>query len=75
MLIYFDQPTKTRILDAIAQRLAPDGALFLGGAESVFGLCDAFASTAGLKGVYGHAKQTKLPRDGLDRPRPYRVAS
>jgi chemotaxis protein methyltransferase CheR len=59
VLIYFDQPTKTRILNAIARRIAPDGALLLGGAESVFGLCDAFAGLPGLKGVYGHAKQIK----------------
>ena len=56
VLIYFDQPTKTRILTAISRRLAADGTLLLGGAESVFGLCDAFAGVAGLKGVYGHAK-------------------
>ncbi len=56
VLIYFDQPTKTRILTAISRRLAADGTLLLGGAESVFGLCDAFAAVAGLKGVYGHAK-------------------
>jgi len=67
VLIYFDQPTKTRILGAIARRIAPDGVLLLGGAESVFGLSDAFAGLAGLKGVYGHAKQTKAapPRPSL----------
>ena len=59
VLIYFDQPTKTRILSAIAKRIAGDGVLLLGGAESVFGLSDAFAGLAGLKGVYGHAKPTK----------------
>ena len=59
VLIYFDQPTKTRILSAIARRIAPDGALLLGGAESVFGLSDAFAGVNGLKGVYGHAKHIK----------------
>jgi len=59
VLIYFDQPTKTRILAAIAKRIAADGVLLLGGAESVFGLSDAFSGLAGLKGVYGHAKPTK----------------
>lgn len=54
VLIYFDQPTKTRILHGIANRLTPDGALLLGGAESVLGLCDAFASLSGLRGVYSH---------------------
>jgi chemotaxis protein methyltransferase CheR len=59
VLIYFDQPTKTRILGSIARRIVPDGVLLLGGAESVFGLSDAFAGLAGLKGVYGHANQAK----------------
>ena len=55
VLIYFDQPTKTRILGAMAKRLAPDGALLLGGAESVFGLSEAFKNRPGLIGFYGHA--------------------
>ena len=59
VLIYFDQPTKTRILSAIARRIVTDGALLLGGAESVFGLTDAFTGITGLKGVYGHAKSAK----------------
>jgi len=59
VLIYFAQPTKTRILGAIARRIVPDGFLLLGGAESVFGLSDAFAGLTELKGVYGHAKQVK----------------
>jgi chemotaxis protein methyltransferase CheR len=65
VLIYFDQPTKTRILSAIARRIAPDGALLLGGAESVFGLSDAFAGIAGLKGVYGHAAKSAKPNPPL----------
>ncbi len=59
VLIYFDQPTKTRILNAIARRTAPDGALLLGGAESVFGRCEGVVSHPVLKGVYGHANASK----------------
>ena len=59
VLIYFDQPTKTRILGAIARRIVNDGVLLLGGAESVFGLSDAFVGQTGLKGVYGHATGAK----------------
>jgi len=59
VLIYFDQPTKTRILNQITRRMAPDGALLLGGAESVFGLCDALAALPGHKGVYGHARPAR----------------
>jgi chemotaxis protein methyltransferase CheR len=68
VLIYFDQPTKSRILSAIARRVVADGSLLLGGAESVFGLTDAFTGIAGLKGVYCHAKGAKpvsLPRPSL----------
>jgi chemotaxis protein methyltransferase CheR len=59
VLIYFDQPTKARILKDITRRIAPDGALLLGGAESVFGICDTLAALPGLKGVYGHAKGSR----------------
>ena len=59
VLIYFDQPTKTQILNGITRRIVPDGALLLGGAESVFGLCNTLAALPGLKGVYGHAGPAK----------------
>lgn len=68
VLIYFDQPTKTRILGAIAKRVAPDGALILGGAESVFGLSDAFQNLPGLKGVYGHATGSTTKQAAPVRP-------
>ena len=71
VLIYFDQPTKTRILNAIARRISANGALLLGGAESVFGLCDSFSALPGLKGVYGHATKTKFsPSDWPSQPLP-----
>ncbi len=52
VLIYFDQPTKTRALEAIAAQMAPDGVLFLGGAETVLGITDRFAPLAELQGAY-----------------------
>jgi chemotaxis protein methyltransferase CheR len=52
VLIYFDDPTKGRILDAIATMMPPDGVLLLGGAESVLGLSKAFESSVGQRGFY-----------------------
>ena len=42
VLIYFDQVTKARALEAISRQLAPDGLLYLGGAETVLGITDRF---------------------------------
>ncbi len=52
VLIYFDPPTKARALVAIARQMAPDGVLYLGGAETVLGVTDRFAPVAGDRGVY-----------------------
>lgn len=52
VLIYFDPPTKTRVLDAIADLLAPDGHLYLGGTETTVGLTNRFLPLATERGVY-----------------------
>lgn len=52
VLIYFDEPTKSRILGDISGMLASDGVLLLGGAESVLGLCKAFETSVGQRGIY-----------------------
>jgi chemotaxis protein methyltransferase CheR len=67
VLIYFDLATKTRVLDAMHQRLVRDGALILGGAETVFGISSRFGDVSGLRGVYvpnasGHKSITELPK-------------
>ena len=52
VLIYFDQPTKTKVLEAIARQMPPDAVLYLGGAETVLGITDRFKPVEGQRGLY-----------------------
>ena len=52
VLIYFDPLTKRHVLDSIARQMPADGVLFLGGAETVLGLTDAFKPLPGGSGMY-----------------------
>jgi chemotaxis protein methyltransferase CheR len=53
VLIYFDQPTKSRVLTGIVGVMPADGLLYLGGAETVLGLTTRFAPLPTERGVYG----------------------
>ena len=55
VLIYFDPPTKARVLAAIARQMAPDAALYLGGSETTLGVTNRFIPLNGQRGVYGLA--------------------
>ncbi len=57
VLIYFDQPTKSKVLDRIADQLAEDGTLYLGGAETVLGVTDRFEPVPGERGLYRPVKK------------------
>lgn len=60
VLIYFDQPTKARVLEQIAKVMAPDGVLYLGGAETVLGITERFKPMEGQRGLYVLAGATGL---------------
>ena len=53
VLIYFDQRTKTDVLDRIARIIGHDGYLVLGAAETVVGLTDSFKPIHDRRGLYG----------------------
>ncbi|KQK29253.1 chemotaxis protein CheR [Bosea thiooxidans] len=73
VLIYFDVPTKVKALELLAPRLAPDGALLLGAAETVLGLATSFACDPEHRGLYRlpgpalRARPAASPPDGLAR--------
>jgi chemotaxis protein methyltransferase CheR len=52
VLIYFDQDTKTSVLNRLGRLAAADGYLVLGAAETVVGLTDSFRTLPELRGVY-----------------------
>jgi chemotaxis protein methyltransferase CheR len=52
VLIYFDQPTKSGVLENIAKLMPDDGFLYLGGAETVLGISERFKPMAGQRGIY-----------------------
>lgn len=52
VLIYFDQKTKTAVLDRIATTLQKPGYLIMGSAETVLGLTERFSMLEETHGVY-----------------------
>jgi chemotaxis protein methyltransferase CheR len=62
VLIYFDQPTKTMALDRLSRVLAPDGFLYLGGAETVLGISDKFQAAPENRGLYCPAVPAAAPQ-------------
>ncbi len=59
VLIYFDLETKKKVLEQMATLLPDDGFLFLGAAETVLGITDAFKPMAGMRGLYVKNQQAQ----------------
>jgi len=59
VLIYFDQETKTQVLDRMARITEPDGYLVLGAAETVVGLTESFRPLPEHRGLYVPNPQRK----------------
>ncbi len=70
VLIYFDQDTKTEVLNRLARMVAHDGFLILGAAETTVGLTQGFKSLPDKRGLYVPAdpladKAVRLPPASL----------
>ncbi len=52
VLIYFDREMKKKIMENMTTLMPDDGFLFLGGAETVLGITDAFKLMENTRGVY-----------------------
>ncbi|MDX3808512.1 CheR family methyltransferase [Bosea thiooxidans] len=61
VLIYFDLPTKEKVLGLLAPRLAPDGALVLGATETVVGLATTLRPDPHQRGLYRQAPVMRPP--------------
>jgi chemotaxis protein methyltransferase CheR len=60
VLIYFDVPTKARVLVGVAQIMAPDGVLYLGAAETAMGVTTALVARPNTRGVFGLPEPARL---------------
>ena len=69
VLIYFDQETKTQVLDRMARITEPDGYLVLGAAETVVGLTESFRPLPEHRGLYVPNRKDGVVIDALPRLR------
>ena len=62
VLIYFDQTLKHQVLVDLGRLLRPDGAVFLGSAESIFGLGVGLEPIPGARGLFQKAVAARTIR-------------
>jgi chemotaxis protein methyltransferase CheR len=56
VMIYFDLPTRTALVEKFRKVLRPDGALFLGGAETLIGMDTSYERQSGAGCSYYRPK-------------------
>lgn len=61
VLIYFDEKTKGQVLARMSGQIAPDGFLFMGGAETTIGITDKFKPLENQRGLYVRPDFPGLP--------------
>lgn len=61
VLIYFDVPSKGKVLSGIRKVLAQDGTLLMGGAETVIGVTEEFKAMPEHRGLYIRSDSTFKP--------------
>ena len=62
VMIYFDVPTKARVMAALSQRLSPNGAFVLGAAETVIGITTTLVPDPVHRGLYRDASSRTAQR-------------
>jgi chemotaxis protein methyltransferase CheR len=67
VLIYFDVPTKAKVMAALAKRLTEDGAFVLGAAETVIGITTTIVPDKLHRGLYreSHSNKAQATMRGL----------
>jgi chemotaxis protein methyltransferase CheR len=75
VLIYFDQATKTGVLERIADVTERDGFLVLGGAETVVGLTARFKPVPDKRGVYAQPGAAAAASNVISFSAPQKIAA
>ncbi|WNJ92045.1 protein-glutamate O-methyltransferase CheR [Bosea sp. 685] len=68
VLIYFDVPTKAKVMAALAQRLTADGVFVLGAAETVIGITTTIVPDKSHRGLYRESRSSNAQSAGLGLP-------
>lgn len=74
VLIYFDVPTKAKVLGLLAPRLAPEGAVILGAAETVIGISTTIVPDAKHRGIYRDRNSAQAQAANMSLPVEPRLA-